>query len=139
MILFIESSSFWLKTFRIIGDSDIPDQIHYLLQHLPSIKVLELGFFVEDNPPIEILFFELLCSPSETGFLPHLQTLKFNHGLLVPFESLPRIFSASHHQSLKLEVDYSSTEAVKDETAARFLELVDEGSNLRVLRYGKPI
>jgi len=133
MISFIGSSSFGLKIFRIIGDRDIPDRIHDLLRRLPSIEVLQLGFMSEDKPPTEILFFELLCSPSEPAFLPHLQMLKFDHDLLVPLESLPRIFSASHRQSLRLEVDYHNIVGIEDETAARFLELVDEGFNLRVL------
>jgi hypothetical protein len=51
-------------------------------------------------------------------------------------ESLPRIFSALHRQSLRLEVDHHSIAGIKDETAARFLELVGEGFNLRVLRDG---
>jgi hypothetical protein len=137
MISFIESSSFGLKTFRITGDHDIRDQIHDLLRRLPSIEVLQLGFIFEDKPPTAILFFELLCSSSETSFLPHLQTLRFDHDLLVPLESLPRIFSASHRQSLQLEVDYHNILDVEDETAARLLELVDKGFNLRVLRDGE--
>jgi len=137
MISFIESSSFGLKNFRIIGDHDTRDRIHDLLRHLPSIEVLQLGFTFEDKPATTILFFELLCSPSETDFLPHLQTLKFEYDLLVPLESLPRIFSASHRKSLQLEVDYHNILGVEDETAARFLELVDEGFNLRVMRDGE--
>ena len=137
MILFIESLSFRLKTFRILGDSDIPNRIHDLLRSLPSIEVLQLGFIVDDKPPTEILFFELLCSPSETSFLPHLQTLEFDHDLLVPLEFLPRIFTAPHRQSLQPEVDYHNILGIEDETAARFLELVDEGFKLRVLRDGE--
>ena len=121
-----------MKTFRTIGNCDDPDQIHDLLRYLPSIEVLQLGFCLKDKPPTEVLFFQLLCSPSETTFLPHLQTLKFNHDLLVSWESLSQIFSASHRQSLELEVDYHNILGVEDKTAARFLELVDEGFNLRV-------
>jgi len=133
MASFIESSSFGLKTFRF-ATHDVSDQIHNLLRYLPSIKVLQLELFFTVIPPTEVSFFELLSSPSETAFLPQLQTLKFGHDSLVSLESLPQIFSASHRQSLRLEVDYYGSEAVKDETAARFLELADEGFNLRVLR-----
>ena len=87
----------------------------------------------EDKPPTEILFFELLCSPSETASLPHLQTSKFDHDLLVPLESL---LSASHHQSLGLRVDHQSISGIEDETAPGFLGIVDEGFDLRVLRDG---
>lgn len=137
MISFVESSSFGLKTFWTIGNCDDPDQIHDLLRYLPFIKVLQLGFCFKDKPPTEVLFFKLLCSPSETTFLPHLQTLKFDHDLLFSWESLSQIFSASHHQTLELEVDYHNILGVEDETAARLLELVNEGFNLRVLRDGK--
>ena len=63
--------------------------------------------------------------------------LKFEYDLLVPLESLPRIFSASHRKSLQLEVDYHNILCVEDDAAARFLELVDEGFNLRVMRDGE--
>ena len=133
-ISFIESSSFDLKPFQTIGDRDIPDRIYDLLRRFPSIEVLQLRFMSEDKPPTEILFFELLCSPSETASLPHLQTSKFDHDLLVPLESLLRILSASHHQSLGLRVDHQSISGIEDETAPGFLGIVDEGFDLRVLR-----
>jgi hypothetical protein len=137
MISFVELSSIGLKIFRTFGNREGSDQIHDLLPYLPSIEVLQLGFCLEDKPPTKVLFFELLCSPSETAFLPHLQTLKFNHDLLVSWESLPQIFSALHRQSLRLEVDYHSRAVIEDKIAARFLERIDEGFNLRVLRDGE--
>jgi hypothetical protein len=138
MISFIESSAFCLKTFRTIETCDVVERIHDLLRHLPSIEAMQLGFWFHDGPPAEFLFFELLCSPDETAFLPHLRTLNFYYDLPVPLESLPRIFGASHRRSLRLEVDSLPNIAViGDETAARFLELVDEGFDLSIWRCGK--
>jgi hypothetical protein len=61
-----------------------------------------------------------------------------SYGTLFTFslESLHRIFSASHHQSLRLGMDRQSISGIEDETALGFLGPVDEGFDLRVLRDG---
>ena len=64
MISFIESSSFRLKTFWIIGDHDTHDWIHDLLHCLPSIEVLQLGFTFEDKPATTILFLSCYVPPA---------------------------------------------------------------------------
>jgi len=139
MISFIQSSAFCLKAFRVIGTRELAERIHDLLRHLRSIEVMQFRFWFYDKPPgpTEVSFFKLLCSPDETAFLPHLRTLNFGHDLPVPLDSLPRIFSASHRRDLRLEVDYHSTLVIEDRTAERFLELVDEGFNLSILRFGR--
>ena len=132
MISFIQSSAFCLKALRLA------EQIHGLLRHLRSIEVMQLRFWFHDRPPgpTEVSFFKLLCSPDETEFLPHLRTLNFGHDMPVPLDSLPRIFSASHRRDLRLQLDFHSALVIEDGTAERFLELVEEGFNLRILRCG---
>ena len=135
MISFIKSSAFYLKAF---GACDVAEQIHDLFRHLPSIEAMQLRFWFHDKLPTEVLFFELLCSSDETVFLPYLRTLNFSFDLPIWLESLPRIFSASYHQDLRLEVNHnSSTTVIEDGTAERFFELVEEGFNLSVLGCGK--
>jgi len=135
MVSFIQSSGFRLKAFRVIGTRELAEKIHDLLRHLRSIEVMQLRFWFHDRPPAtEVSFFTLLCSLDETEFLPHLRTLNFGH---VPLDSIPRIFSASHRRDLRLEVDFHSASVIEDGTAERFLELVDEGFNLSILRCGE--
>ena len=99
--------------------------------YLPS-RAWNWDPYLRINLPLNFVF-PVASFPSKTACLLHLQTLN-DHNLLIPLESLPRIFTASHRQSLGLEVDHHSIAGIKDETLARFLELVDVGFNL-VTRY----
>ncbi|KIM36949.1 hypothetical protein M413DRAFT_282669 [Hebeloma cylindrosporum] len=147
MISFIETSSFSLKTFQMVGNRHVSNQIHNLLRHLPTLEILSLRFRFHyirvhnppsDDDPEKESFFKLLCSPDDTAFLPRLQTLKFGYDLAVPLDAIPQLFTAGHRRSLEVEVDHEgSLTTIADSLAERFLGLVDEGFNVRVLRCGK--
>ncbi|KIM36224.1 hypothetical protein M413DRAFT_449280 [Hebeloma cylindrosporum] len=98
MILFIESSSFCLKTLKVDEFSN-PNQTHELFRHLPSIELLH--WFFHGRPPAQA-FYDLLCSPGDIPFLPSLQTLKMGCDYGFPLDSIPPISAAPHRRSLKI-------------------------------------
>jgi len=137
IILFIEHSSFSLKTFNIGGFQSNYDQVHGIICRLPSLDSLRLQFRLRNRSPTDELLNQLCASDESSPFLPHLRTLEFRPQFTFPWGSLPRLFSSSIRRSLRVKVDQQADEHIPDEDVEKLLELVDAGFNLNILRDGK--
>jgi hypothetical protein len=142
MISFIEHSSFSLITFKVGGSDHVYNQLHTVLSRLSTLECLRLKFSSRPRRYYNQLptdsFLNLLCVPSETSiFLPRLQDLELTFRPPFPWEWLPRIFTSisSARRSLRVKVGGHFGASMTDEAAERFLELIDEGFHLSILRH----
>jgi len=148
MLSFLQRSNCRLRGLNLISLRAPSEDLHILLQAIPSLECLRLSFrnvsqncTVMDNILTQILH----SGPVGGGnisvegttpepLLPHLQFMEcWVHfpGALFSWDRIPQLYRQGHKRSLVLK-SIACESGIRDETALQLLQLVDEGVDLRI-------
>jgi len=149
MISLLKRSKCSLKVLNLDGGLNFPQDLYALLQAMPSLERLSLGF--EWKPKDSVIMDDILTRISRTtpssqvslsaegpilgSFLPHLLFLECgaNSESISPFtwDRIPQLYHRGHRRSLTLS-SWAHESHISDETALKLLHLVEEGGDLQV-------